>query len=330
VTFQVVFDRSDQFRDVMETAAANPLVGNLSKPTLDQIQPRTRRRDEVDVESGMSTHPGFDPRVFVGCVIVHDKMQIEIGRRLGVDLVEETNEFLVSMTRHAVADHFAIEHAQRGEQCGRAVALVVVRHCPATPLVDRQSWLGTIECLDLAFLVDAQDQGFVWRVEIKADHIVELFDKTFVAAELESLGQMRLEAVAIPNTLNRHPADALRLGHCADAPVSGASRCRVQSGLHDRPHFFLGDTWDTAWPRGIFLQSFQTKGKKSFPPQLHCRSGNLQRLRDVPAWDTLRRHHDNLRTLNQPQRQTSSASPCAQHRTFFLGQHDGRGYSHTA
>src|SRR5438034_8519370 len=204
----------------METAAANPLVGNLSKQTHDRSQPSTRRRDEVDVESVMSSHPGFDTRVFVGCVIVHDKMQIEIGWRLGVDLVEETNEFLVSMTRHAVADHFAIEHAQRGEQCGRAVALVVVRHCPATPLVDRQSWLGTIECLDLAVLVDAQAQGLVWRVEIKADHIVELFDKTLIAAEPGGHGQMTLAAVAIPNTLNRHPADALRLGHCADAPVS--------------------------------------------------------------------------------------------------------------
>ena len=111
MTLQIVFDGSNQLWDAVKAAAANPLIGNLSKPTLDQIQPRTRRRDEVDVESGMSSHPGFNPRVFVGGVIVHDQMQIEMGRRFGVDLVEETNEFLVSMTRHAVADHFAIEHA---------------------------------------------------------------------------------------------------------------------------------------------------------------------------------------------------------------------------
>jgi hypothetical protein len=37
-----------------------------------------------------------------------------------------------------------------------------------------------------------------------------------------------------------------------------------------------------------------------------------------------------LRTLNQSQRQTSSVSPCAQYRTFFLGQPDGRRYSHAA
>ena len=156
MTFQVVVDGSNQIRDVLETAAANTLVGNLSKPTLDQIQPRTRRRDEVEVEPGMSCDPGFDPRTFVGCVIVHDKMHIEMGWRLGIDLVEEKNEFLVSVAWHAVADHFAIEQAQRGEQCGGAVALVVVGHCPTAPLFDRQSWLGTIEGLDLAFLVGSQ------------------------------------------------------------------------------------------------------------------------------------------------------------------------------
>ena len=36
MTFQIVFDRGNQFGDVVEAAAANPLVGNLSKPTLDQ------------------------------------------------------------------------------------------------------------------------------------------------------------------------------------------------------------------------------------------------------------------------------------------------------
>ena len=133
--------------------------------------------------------------------------------------------------------------------------------------------------------------------------------------------------MSIPNTLNRHPADALRLGHCADTPVSGAWGCGVQSGLHHCPHFFLGDTWNTPWPRGVFLQSFQTKGKKSFPPQLDRRSGNRQRLRDVLTRDTCVRHHDNFRTFNQSQRQSSSATPGAQHRTFFLRQHDGRSYS---
>jgi hypothetical protein len=52
--------------DVVETAAANPLVGNLSKPTLDQIQPRTRRRNEVEVESGMSITMNSEIKVHYG------------------------------------------------------------------------------------------------------------------------------------------------------------------------------------------------------------------------------------------------------------------------
>ena len=118
VTFQVVFDCGDQLRNAIKTAAADSLVGNLAKPALDEVQPRTRRRNEVKVESGMSSNPGFDPWVFVGCVVVHDQMQIEMRWRLDIDLVEETNELLVSLTCHAVADHFAIEHAQCGEQRG--------------------------------------------------------------------------------------------------------------------------------------------------------------------------------------------------------------------
>ena len=39
MTFQVIFDGSNQFGDVVETASANALIGNLSKPPLDQIQP---------------------------------------------------------------------------------------------------------------------------------------------------------------------------------------------------------------------------------------------------------------------------------------------------
>jgi hypothetical protein len=37
-------------------------------------------------------------------VMVQDQMQIEMGRGLGVDFLEEPDEFLVSMARQAVAD----------------------------------------------------------------------------------------------------------------------------------------------------------------------------------------------------------------------------------
>ena len=50
----------------------------------------------------------------------------------------------------------AVGRMERSEQCGGTVALVVVRHGLAAARLQRQAGLGTIESLDLAFLVHAQ------------------------------------------------------------------------------------------------------------------------------------------------------------------------------
>ena len=52
-----------------------------------------------------------------------------------------------------------------GEQRGRAVALVVVRHRCGAPLLQRQAGLGAVERLDLALLVDAEHERLVRRVQ---------------------------------------------------------------------------------------------------------------------------------------------------------------------
>ena len=91
------------------------------------------------------------------------------------------------MARHALADHLAVEHAEGRKQGGRAVALVVVRHRSTATLLQGKTGLGAIEGLDLAFLVDAQHEGFVRWIEIEPDDIVELLDKVFVAADLKGL-----------------------------------------------------------------------------------------------------------------------------------------------
>jgi len=56
-----------------------------------------------------------------------------------------------------------------------------------------------IEGLDLTFLVDTQNKGFVRWIEIESNDIVELLDKVFVAAELEGLDEMGLEVVLFPD-----------------------------------------------------------------------------------------------------------------------------------
>ena len=53
------------------------------------------------------------------------------GGDFALDGVVEADEFAVAL--HAAADDGAVEHAERGEQGGRAVPLVIVGHSLTTP-----------------------------------------------------------------------------------------------------------------------------------------------------------------------------------------------------
>jgi hypothetical protein len=275
----------------------------------------------------MSPEPRFYARVLVGRVVVHDDMQIEFGRSLGIDLIEETDELLMAMARHAVADHFAIEHAECRKQGSRAVALVVVGHRSAASLLHRETGLGAIEGLDLTFLVDTQHDRPVRRIEIEPDNIVELRDKLFVPTDLEGLDEMRLETVQVPYALNGHSTDALRFGHGPRTPVGGGMGCCVQCGLDDCLHFSFGDGWDAPGTGSVFCQPAQSKGQKTLPPELDGRPRHFQISRDVQARHSVRRHLDDSGPLDQSEREASSVRPGVERGSLLGRQNDwGHGY----
>ena len=184
VRVQIVPDGRDELRHVVETAPPNALSRQLAEPPLDQIEPRTRGRNKMEMEARMPLEPGLHAGMLVRPVVVHNQMQHALGQRLGVDLLQEPDELLMPMPRHAVADDRPIEQAQRREQGGRAVAFVIMRQRATAALLQRQARLRTIESLDLTFLVDGEDQGLVRWIKIQADHVIELLDKALVAADL--------------------------------------------------------------------------------------------------------------------------------------------------
>ena len=161
------------------------------------------------MKSWMAPQPGFHTGMLVGSIIVCDQMKIEFGRRLAVDFLQETNEFLMPMARHTIADYLAVEHAQGRKQRGGAVALVVVCHGPAAAFLHWQTRLSPVQGLDLTFLVDTQNQGLVGRIQIEPHNIDEFLQEMLVAAELEGFDQMRLEIVLLPDAADRRFAQTL-------------------------------------------------------------------------------------------------------------------------
>ena len=76
----VVHDGLNELLDTGEGATTNPLVGDVAKPSLDKVQPRTTRRDEVRVKAAMTFEPTLDSWMLVGCVVVDDQVQVKISR----------------------------------------------------------------------------------------------------------------------------------------------------------------------------------------------------------------------------------------------------------
>jgi len=324
----VLPDRSDELTHASKTSPADAFVRQVAEPAFDHVQPRTRRRDEVQLEARMPPQPGGDPRVFVSPVVVHDQMEIEMGRRLGVDLLEEPDELLVPMARHAVADDIAIKQAQCGEQGRRAVACVVMRQGPTAAFLHRKAWLGAVEGLDLAFLVDREHQGLVRRIEVEPDYVVELLDKLFVAAKLERPDAVGLEAVALPDTPYRGLAEALGGGHAPRAPLGRRRGRRVERGLDDGPHFAGGDPRETTGTRGILFQPRHSQGQKSFPPELHRGPRDAQGPSNVLIAHAIGCHLDNPGALHEPEGNPPAMRPGGQGRTLVGRQQDRSGSSH--
>lgn len=236
--------------------------------------------------------------MLVGAIVVYDEMQVHLGGGFGIDPFEEPDEFLVPVTWHAVADYRTIEHAHGRKQSGRAVAFVVVRHRPTAPFLQRQTGLGAVEGLDLAFLVHAQNKGFVRGIQIQSNDIVQLLDKLCVAAEFEGFDEMGFEIVVLPDTADGGLADALCLGHRSCTPMCRSGRRRMQGRFDHRFDFPRRDFRNATGSGSVFFQSGATERQETLPPQLNGGARHSQMLGDIVAEHALGGLLNNLGTLH--------------------------------
>src|SRR6266516_2346781 len=103
--------------------------------------------------AGMTGEPLPHLRMLMSGVIVDDRVDCLSLRHLGLDGIEEADELLMPMVRHAAAGDFTFQDVEGGEQRSGAVALIVGGHGTGASLLHRQARLGAIESLNLPLLV---------------------------------------------------------------------------------------------------------------------------------------------------------------------------------
>ena len=91
----VVKDGFNQLWHTCESTATHALVIQVTKEPLDDIEPGTAGRNEVDVEPLVPFQPCKDFGVFMRGVVVSDEMKVEVARGFCVDLLQEPDPLLV-------------------------------------------------------------------------------------------------------------------------------------------------------------------------------------------------------------------------------------------
>src|ERR1051326_8806456 len=111
--------------------------------------------------------------------------------------------------------------------------------CAATAFLERQTRLSAVQGLNLALLVDSEDQALVWWVEVKSNHIGQLFQEFDVPREFATARSMRLNIILLPQPVDGARTNVLGSRHRPTTPVSRTFWLGLQRSRHDGRHLFL-------------------------------------------------------------------------------------------
>ena len=318
----------NQLRDTAKNPATNLFGREVSKDAFDQVEPRTAGGCEMHVDARVAPQPPLDRRVCVRGVIVGDQMQGLALGDLAINQTKKSQPFLVPMAWQTRRDDRALGDIQGGKECGGAMALVIVRHRAAATGLEGQAGLRAIQRLDLAFLIHAEDDGMLGRVQIQAHHILQLVLEVRIPAEFKGPDPMGLQAMGGPDSLHERGVRAQVPGQGAGRPVGGGGRCRVGRRLQNACGESLARLGGTPSARRILGKADQALGGEALPPEAHGLPTRVQGGGNVLVVVAVGRQQGDLRAKHEPCGRPSATSPLRKLLAFSLCHLKGRGDAH--
>ena len=229
--------------------APDLLLRQIGEEALDLVEPRGRRRGEVNMPARTPGEPVADRLRLVGRVVVHDDVDLEVGRHVGLDVIQELAELRAAVAPVALSDDLACGDVKGCEQRGGALALVVMGAPLDLAGPQRQQGLGAIQGLNLRLLVHAENHGVLRRVHVQPDDVARLVHEVRVCRELEGLAPVRLKGKGSPDAIDRRRRIPRRLRHRARAPLGRVTRLLLKRLAHHLGHSVVIDAPGTAGAR---------------------------------------------------------------------------------
>ncbi len=195
----------------------------------------------MELEARMPKQPAMHQGRLVDAGVVEHEIHLELVGHLASDALEEGLELDRTVSAMGLANHLAAGHVEGGEQRRRAVPAIVMGLPLRKARCQGQDRLGAVEDLDLTFLVHAQDERLVRRIQIQPDDVAHFFDELRIRGELEVLHAMRLQTERLPDATDRGVTHAALSGQGTGAPVGGVGGHGLQGPGQDDLHLFIAD-----------------------------------------------------------------------------------------
>jgi hypothetical protein len=104
------------------------------------------------------------------------------------------------------------------EACDAGASVVMGLPC-GQPRAYGQEGLCSLQGLDLGLLVETEDDGIGWGVQVEPHDIMDSLLGLRVGDELEALEAMGLEIVSLPDAMDGHVGDTGLAGHLPSRPL---------------------------------------------------------------------------------------------------------------
>lgn len=150
----------------------------------------------------------------------------------------------------------------------------------------RQSWLGALEGLALALLIDAQNQRVGGGIQIESDDVADLLDKEGIIGEFEGAKAVRLESKGAPDPLNGRLGDPGLSRHVPATPLGLGVGLLVQCFMQQPGDLFVGYAAGAARSQ-IVVQGLHAAGDESPAPLSDRGLRQAQPLGNLLVVDTL-------------------------------------------
>jgi hypothetical protein len=149
VLIDVSLNAEGKFFDTAEGSAPDRLLGDEIEPDLDLIEPGGVSRRMTDMPPGVPQEPAPDGLVAMGCVVVHDAVDLQSRGNPFLNVLEEAEELLVTVPPCGLGDDASVDDIQGGKQRHGPLSNVVVRDSLNVTEPHRQHGLRAVEGLDL-------------------------------------------------------------------------------------------------------------------------------------------------------------------------------------